>query len=205
MNYNYDETLRFIFVIAGKGTLSKRLAEDNDFTHISVGDLLRENFDEEPAITWHVEKGELLPMQYLLPCLKTAFRDSPSGCPIIVDGFPRRADQVRAFEKAFGAPHLVLFFQCPRDLAKKRVISRNEGREGDNAEVFDKRYSEYLELNSAILDYYGSTRGNGKLVEVNTSGETEVSYSKLLAALQARNEWPQLTGSPRSPRSPPSP
>ncbi|EAQ88326.1 hypothetical protein CHGG_04945 [Chaetomium globosum CBS 148.51] len=36
----------FIFVIsspgAGKGTLSRWLAEDNDFTHISIGDMLRE-------------------------------------------------------------------------------------------------------------------------------------------------------------------
>ncbi|KAH6631518.1 hypothetical protein F5144DRAFT_648278 [Chaetomium tenue] len=36
----------FIFVIsspgAGKGALSARLANDNDFTHISVGDMLRE-------------------------------------------------------------------------------------------------------------------------------------------------------------------
>ena len=87
---------------AGKGTLSKRLAEDHDFTHISVGDLLRESVDDEPSIMWQVEMGKLLPMKYLLPRLRTAFLDSPGGCTIIVDGFPRRADQVRAFEKTVG-------------------------------------------------------------------------------------------------------
>jgi len=69
----------------------------------------------------------------------------------------------------FGAPHLVLFFQCPRHLAKERVLSRNDGRPGDNSQGFDKRYWEYLELNPAIVDYYGSTRGKAKLVEVTAA------------------------------------
>ena len=67
----------------------------------------------------------------------------------------------------FGPARLVLFFQCPRDLAKERVVNRKQGRQGDNTKVFDKRYKEYLELNPAVLDYYGSTRGKGILVEVS--------------------------------------
>lgn len=46
-------------------------------------------------------------------------------------------------------------------------MSRKDGRPGDTSKVFDKRYQEYLELNPAILDYYGSTRGKDKLVEVS--------------------------------------
>jgi UMP-CMP kinase len=34
------------------------------------------------------------------------------------------------------------------------VVNRNDGREGDNSEVFDKRYREYSYLNPEILDYY---------------------------------------------------
>jgi UMP-CMP kinase len=67
-----------------------------------------------------------------------------------------------------GEPRLVLFFQCPQELAKGRVLVRKDGRAGDNSEVFDKRYKEYLTNNPAILDYYGSTRGNGKLIEVSS-------------------------------------
>jgi UMP-CMP kinase len=66
-----------------------------------------------------------------------------------------------------GEPRLVLFFQCPQELAKARVLVRKDGRAGDNSEVFDKRYKEYLTNNPAILDYYGTTRGNGKLIEVS--------------------------------------
>jgi UMP-CMP kinase len=72
----------------------------------------------------------------------------------------------------FGAPHLVLFFQCPKDVAKERVVSR--GREGDTSEGFDKRHREYLNNISDILDYYSATRGNDKLVEASAVGVEDV-------------------------------
>jgi UMP-CMP kinase len=85
---------------AGKGTLSKRLARDNGFTHISIGDLLRENVENSPAIAWYVKNGELLPSERLIPLLRETLLDCRPGCPILVDGFPRRSDQIQAFEKA---------------------------------------------------------------------------------------------------------
>ena len=60
----------------------------------------------------------------------------------------------------------MLFFNCPHDIAKKRVLERNLGRAGDTAEIFERRYKEFLELNPEILDYYSNTKGSGKLVEV---------------------------------------
>ncbi|KAK4100927.1 P-loop containing nucleoside triphosphate hydrolase protein [Parathielavia hyrcaniae] len=166
-----DDKKRFIFVIgapgAGKGTLAKRLAKEHDFTHISVGDILRENADKSAAIGWHVKNGELVPSDHLFPLLRETFRDCSPGCPIILDGFPRRLDQIRGFEKAFGPPHLVLFFQCTKDVAKERVLAREEGRENDTREGFETRYKEYLQLNPPILDYYSHLRGNNKLVEVS--------------------------------------
>ena len=34
------------------------------------------------------------------------------------------------------------------------MVNRNDGREGDNSEVFDKRYREFGYLNPEILGYY---------------------------------------------------
>jgi len=52
----------------------------------------------------------------------------------------------------FGEPALVLFFQCPREVACQRVVARS-GRPADNKEGFEKRYTEYLQLNPEILDH----------------------------------------------------
>ncbi|KAK3903282.1 hypothetical protein C8A05DRAFT_43445 [Staphylotrichum tortipilum] len=200
MNDSEGRKRRFIFVI-GKGTLGKLLACDNDLTHISIGDLLRENAASSAAIGWHVKNGALLPTEFLFPLLRETVCDSPAGCPIVLDGFPRRLDQALAFERVFGEPALVLFFQCPREVACQRVVNR-AGRPADNSEGFGKRYKEYLELNPDVLDHYGSTRGKDKLVEVNTSGATETSYAMLLAALNKRKEWSDLVYSDNSTPSP---
>lgn len=57
-------------------------------------------------------------------------------------------------------------FDCPRELAKERVVNRNLGRPMDTPEIFDQRYEAYLDKNPDIADYY-SRPGNEKLVEVS--------------------------------------
>lgn len=64
----------------------------------------------------------------------------------------------------FQAPTLVLFFDCPRDLAEGRVVNRMQGREGDNLETFKKRYDEFQELNPPLLERYEK---QGKLITVS--------------------------------------
>ncbi|KAK4241986.1 hypothetical protein C8A03DRAFT_11839 [Achaetomium macrosporum] len=189
MEYEGEAKPRYVFVI---GTLCKRLAKEYDFTHISVGDLVREAAKQDEGIRWHADNGKLLHTDYLFPILRQAFLECVSGRPIILDGFPRQPEQVWKFEKAFGEPQLVLLFQCPQEVAKDRVVNRKEGRPADTSEVFDKRYKEYSELNPAIVRHYGKSQGKDKLVEVDTSGVTDVSWEKLLKALQTREEWPQL-------------
>lgn len=88
---------------AGKGTLCKRLAADYGFTHLSVGDMLRDLVanpdDADDVVRDYVKRGELLPMEHLLPLLKVKIGKCVSGRPILLDGFPRRLDQAWEFEE----------------------------------------------------------------------------------------------------------
>ncbi|TFA99676.1 Uridylate kinase [Trichoderma ghanense] len=176
-----------IFVLgapgAGKGSLCKKLAKRYAFTHLSIGDVLRNVVaipGADETVVGYVQRGELLPTELLFDVL----RPHINGCgTIILDGFPRRLDQAEAFEKEFQAPTLVLFFDCPRDLAEGRVVNRKQGREGDNLETFKKRYDEFQELNPPLLERYEK---QGKLITVDTSGYTNASYAMLLHLLQGR-------------------
>ena len=49
---------------------------------------------------------------------------------------------------------MVFFFDCPENLARERVVTRKEGREGDNLQAFEKRYKEFSALNPPILKYF---------------------------------------------------
>ncbi|KAK3306519.1 P-loop containing nucleoside triphosphate hydrolase protein [Chaetomium strumarium] len=205
------EKHRYIFVIgapgAGKGTLCKQLVKEYNFTHISVGDLLRKAAEEDEKIRYDVEKGNLVHRNWLFPILRQEFKLCQYGRPIVIDGFPREEEQVWQFEKAFGDPELVVLLNCRPEVAKHRVVNRKDGRPGDTSEVFDKRYNEYCELNPAIVRHYGKAQGKDKLVEIDSSGETESSWKKLLEALQTREEWQRLVqaDAPVPPSPSPSP
>ncbi|KAK0626072.1 P-loop containing nucleoside triphosphate hydrolase protein [Immersiella caudata] len=200
-----SRTRDVIFVIgapgAGKGTLCKILAKDNGFQHLSIGDLLRQtvsspNADE--AMIGYIQRGELLPADMILPVLQPHLVEPScreAGRTLLLDGFPRQLDQAREFEALFGAPDLVLFFDCPKDIARDRVITRRVGRAGDTLEVFNKRHQEFRELNPSILAYY-SGKSDGKTIVVDTSRSTAESYRALGTALKNSREWVALTSEP---------
>ncbi|KAK4232454.1 P-loop containing nucleoside triphosphate hydrolase protein [Podospora fimiseda] len=178
-----------IFVIgapgAGKGTLCKRLAEDNNLEHLSIGDLLRQissSPNADQIMASYIQRGELLPTDMILSILGPFFQES-SGQTLLLDGFPRQLDQAKEFESRFGPPNLVLFFDCPEDIARERVITRVAGRAGDTLEVFQKRYREFGELNPPIMSYYREA------IVTDTTGSTEESYRVLQSALDGSMEW----------------
>ncbi|KAH8128851.1 adenylate kinase-domain-containing protein [Trichoderma asperelloides] len=159
------KTEGIIFVLgapgAGKGALSSKLASDYGFKHLSIGDLLRQvvaSPDADKTVVEYVRRGELVTTSLLFQILKPHIEQRGT---IILDGFPRRLDQAKEFETRFQLPVLVLFFDCPKDLAEKRVINRKQGREGDNVETFRKRHDEFLELNPPLVRHYEQM---GKLI-----------------------------------------
>ncbi|RSL83733.1 hypothetical protein CDV31_016797 [Fusarium ambrosium] len=182
-----------IFVLgapgAGKGTLCKRLARDYGFRHLSVGDLLRAVVkapDANQAVVDCVQKGELLGSDLLMSILKPQVQNANDTRPILLDGFPRQLDQAKLFEDVYGHAHLVLFFDCPRNLAEERVVTRQAGRDGDDMDTFRRRYGEFLQLNPPVLAHYAA---GGRLVIVNTSTDTETTYAKLMEILLAEERW----------------
>lgn len=85
---------------------------------------------------------------------------------------------------------LVLFFNCPKEIAKQRYLTRNlEGREADDEAMFEKRYEEYVQENEGIVREY---RERELLVEVDTSKETEESWEKLYNRLEKDIKWKEV-------------
>ncbi|KAF2154162.1 P-loop containing nucleoside triphosphate hydrolase protein [Myriangium duriaei CBS 260.36] len=191
-------TSSIIFVIgapgSGKGTLCKKLAHDHGFEHMSVGDILRlyaSSPEAEEDIVHSMRHGELLPPEQLAPILRKALHDCRRD-KILLDGFPRKPEQAAPIEALIGAPMLVLFFDCPEHLARQRFLTRKlPGREADDDQLFTKRYREFADLNSEIVEDY---KVKGVLLAIDTSGETDTSYQRLLEALRVRKEWNAIKG-----------
>lgn len=143
-----------------------------------------------------LNKQELIDAKVLVPILRNELEESRSREQgrrvMLVDGFPRNLAQRREFEEAVAEPILVLFFNCPKETAKQRYLTRNlEGREADDEAMFEKRYEEYVQENEEIVREY---RERGLLVEVDTGKGTEVSWEKLYNKLEKDLKWKNIIG-----------
>jgi len=171
---------------SGKGTLCKKLAAQYGFRHQSIGDMLRQMIASATAnnmIVDYIPRGQVLPPKVLFEVLKTSMGELTGKHPFLLDGFPRQLEQATPVEAEFGSPELVLFFDCPKEIAEERVIARRVGRPGDDRETFRKRYKEFMELNPPILKHYDA---QGRLIRIDTSGDVEASYADLVSALRSR-------------------
>ena len=96
---------------SGKGTICKKLAEEFNLCHLSIGDFLRagtraRTLANHDAIENSLNMNELLPWSLLgqLIFSKIEHEYKETGCQrFLLDGFPRDLAQCSQFEKQVGA------------------------------------------------------------------------------------------------------
>ena len=90
----------------GKGTQCARLAQDLDFQHLSVGDLLREEINKLSSpfsnfISESIQSSVIIPAQLTIDLLKAKMNASKTQGKnrFLIDGYPRSIDQAVMFEE----------------------------------------------------------------------------------------------------------
>ena len=165
---------------AGKGTQCANLVSDYGFTHLSAGDLLREEQNREGSqygdlIKDYIKNGQIVPMEVTVKLLENAMRaamgDSAKG-KFLIDGFPRKLDQAHKFEEAVCPARLVLFFDCPEDEMERRLLDRGKtsGRADDNPESIRKRFRTFIDTSMPVVEYY---EGQSKVLKVDATPSPE--------------------------------
>ncbi|RFU72734.1 uridylate kinase [Trichoderma arundinaceum] len=167
---------------AGKGTQCARLVAEQGFTHLSAGDLLREEQDRPGSqfgqlIKDYIKDGLIVPMEVTIKLLENAMtaalreKGSTKG-RFLIDGFPRKMDQAHKFEEAVCPAKLVLFFDCPEKVMEERLLERGKtsGRTDDNAESIRKRFRTFIETSMPVVNFY---EGQGKVIKVDATPTPE--------------------------------
>jgi len=145
---------KIIFVLggpaSGKGTQCEKIISEFGYTHISTGDLFREEMKSGSKIGDRIKgiiaKGDLVPFQLTVQVLINAMLARPSKT-YLIDGFPRSVEQAVYFEKAVMEHHVTLFYDVPQELMLQRCMKRAEtsGRSDDNAETIKVRVQNYFD------------------------------------------------------------
>ena len=170
---------------SGKGTVSKKLAERNGFVHLSTGDLIRNSDDKE--LKKLVSGGNFLPDRLMVRMLRKEMGKINFSKGVIIDGFPRNLKQVKLLDSLLGKMGVglshVLFLDLKEEKAKERILKRaeKENRQDDkDPEVIAKRFKEYQEKTSPLIDKYKKSR---KLVTVDASEGSESVYDSVVKKL----------------------
>jgi adenylate kinase len=163
---------KVVFVLggpgSGKGTQCAKLVEDFGFTHLSAGDLLRDEVKSQSEVGQMcgnlMKEGKLVPMQVTIGLLKAAMEKAENKT-FLIDGFPRALDQGRAFTDYVQEPDFVLFFDCPLETMTERLMERGltSGRSDDNMDSIRKRFDTFTSQSLPVLDAY-QEKGNAHVV-----------------------------------------
>ena len=173
---------------AGKGTQAKILSDQYNLVHLSTGDILRNEIDNQTTIGLdaknYMDQGLLVPDEVLLSMMENTLTNlKESG--IILDGFPRTIPQAEGLDAIFKKLNLnidmVINISVDKEILINRLIKRAEdsGRSDDTKEVIVNRQNVYLELTARLLEFF-----KNEVINVDGDGTIEEVTKRVLAAIQ---------------------
>jgi adenylate kinase len=194
--------------LSGKGTQCERIVKKYGYTHLSSGDLLREevksNSPLAQEINKYMEKGALVPNKLILNMIKNAMDAKMSTSNgFLIDGYPRQVEQGIEFEKEvhkhtqfyllsfllcfkIGTCELVLHIDASEDTMVKRLLKRGEtsGRVDDNEETIRARLKIFSEHTKPVIDHYTH---QGKVHHINSEIAPEEVFQEVEKILDKLN------------------
>ena len=174
---------------SGKGTQSTRIAETFGCVHVSTGDVLR------AAVAAGTELGkqaaEIMDAGGLvgddimngIVADRLAEDDIMSG-GVLLDGFPRTADQADALERILAdlgqSLTIAINLDVPVEEVTQRMMAR--GRSDDTEEAIARRLGLYEEQTAPLLDWFAE---RGLLATIDGLGEEDEVFSRLSGAIES--------------------
>nr|KAF6443060.1 adenylate kinase 5 [Molossus molossus] len=183
---------KIIFMIggpgSGKGTQCEKLVEKYGFTHLSTGELLRNELSSESErsklIRDLMDRGLLVPSGVVLELLKEAMVASLGHTTgFLIDGYPQEVKQGEEFGRRIGDPHLVICMDCSADTMTNRLLQRSQRSPGaDNAATIARRLEAYYRASIPVVAYYETKTG---LQKINAEGTPEEVFLQLCRAIDS--------------------
>jgi adenylate kinase len=147
---------------SGKTTDAEIIAKNNNnITHYSTGDLLREQIATKSSIgekiNNFVSKGNLVPIEVVIEVIINAIKNSDND-NIIIDGYPRSVEQMNKLDEYISKENdinliNVIEVEVSVAVAKERVLDRARG-DDDSEEVFNNRMKVFTDPLQEIRDFY---------------------------------------------------
>ena len=117
---------------AGKGTQAKKIQEYYSLPHISTGDILRENINNNTSLGLkaksYMSRGELVPDELLITIIKDRLSRKDCDNGFMLDGYPRTIPQADALQMIMTESGEMLDVVINIDVDDEELVKRLSGR-----------------------------------------------------------------------------
>ncbi len=196
---------------SGKGTQAVKIAEKYGLTHISTGDIFRENIKNQTELGKKVkaimDEGRLCPDDVTCELVKDRLSKNDCKNGYLLDGFPRNLFQAGELDK-FAAPDKVINLIVDLGKIERRITGRRSCpkcngsfhidfigdvktcptcggelviRKDDNPETVKERLSVYEKQTAPLVDYYTA---QGKVIDIDGDQSIDDVFSSIVKALK---------------------
>ena len=169
---------------AGKGTQANLLINKYNLTHLSTGDILRNEITAGTKLGLEaknlMDAGNLVPDEVVIGMIASKLDNSPRSNGFIFDGFPRTAAQAEALDVFLHCKKMsiraTIALEVDEEVLVNRLLSRGKdsGRSDDQDEnKIRNRFAEYNKKTAPLIDYYKSQnkfysiRGEGTVAKIS--------------------------------------
>lgn len=176
---------------SGKGTQAKQVVDELGLAQISTGELFRRHLGQQTPLgiraQEYMSRGALVPDDITIDMVREHLTQPDCANGAIFDGFPRTADQAAALDNLLtelGAELcMVVDFELPLDVARERLLARQEGREDDKPEVIERRLSDHAKVEASVMPHYRAR--SGLVRSVDSDRTVEAIYQDVLALVRS--------------------
>ena len=171
---------------SGKGTHSNLMKKNYNLTHISTGDVFRQEIENETELgkiaKGYIDKGQLVPDELTCDILNNVLETLNDTKGVIFDGFPRTIPQAEALEKILNKRgmdvSMLIDLQVEDAELVKRLLERGRisGRSDDNEETIQSRLKVYHSQTAPLAEHY---KRKGKHVAIKGHGTIEDIFFRI--------------------------
>jgi adenylate kinase len=180
---------------AGKGTQASKLSEVFGIPAISTGDIFRANVKNETPLGLeaksYMDRGAYVPDDLTNKLVRDRLQNPDCANGFLLDGYPRTADQVNELDDILRETNssldAVIQLTADTDEVVKRLAKRaiEQGRSDDTEDVIRNRMAVYEDQTAPLISMYAA---RGSLIMVDGLGEIEAVTSRIVEALNAKNQ-----------------
>ncbi len=178
---------------AGKGTQAVNLKEKYGLIHLSTGDILRSeiqnNTDLGLLAKSYMDKGELVPDEVVIDMIENCLHENKSAKGFIFDGFPRTTEQAQALDNLLQNHNTEIDHMLSLEVDDEELVARiikrgrDSGREDDkNESVIFNRIITYNKKTAPLKNYYSE---QGKYNSIDGIGGIDEIFDRLSSVIDA--------------------